>query len=503
MTSESLVLGRRNTVLATVIGTVLATYAGSATALEFEFDNGARLNWNTTLSVGASWRAEDPSRLLYTVPTAHCSAATRGRCRSARRLRRRTASPATRPPSSANLNYDSGDMFGMPFKLLSDVELKKGNFGGLVRIKAWYDYAQNENKVNVGNQANNYNGARPGLGPYATGPYGPCTPATPAGVPCLPYSSPGNNNWPKETLSDSGFEDEQQFDNLMLLDAYVYGSFDVGDTNLQLRLGNQVVNWGESVFIQGVNQINPIDVPAARRAGAELKEILLPVWMAYANWGFNFGSVEAFYQFQWNNTSVDGCGTYWATVETIISTSPGKCNSATVITSVLGGAAPGTTTPLIGQLGSNPFAQGNGLYVPLVKGKEPSDSGQFGFAFRFPVDKIDTEFGLYFMNIHSRLPIISGVAGTLPTTPLVLPPGALSPPQTTPYRASRRCDPADRPNPFWRIPGTGAEPARPERRHGAARRHAAARRARRPARPLDHPGHARSGSTRRTSRSSA
>ena len=37
--------------------------------------------------------------------------------------------------------------------------------------------------------------------------------------------------------------------------------------DLQMRLGNQVINWGESVFIQGVNQFNPIDVPAARRAG--------------------------------------------------------------------------------------------------------------------------------------------------------------------------------------------------------------------------------------------
>ena len=37
-----------------------------ATAIEFEFENGGKLNWNTTVSVGASWRAEDPSRELYT-----------------------------------------------------------------------------------------------------------------------------------------------------------------------------------------------------------------------------------------------------------------------------------------------------------------------------------------------------------------------------------------------------------------------------------------------------
>jgi hypothetical protein len=204
--------------------------------------------------------------------------------------------------------------------LITDVELRKGNFGGLVRVKAWYDQALNDETVRIGNQANDFNGTRPRPIPIAG--YAPCSVNTPAGAPCLPMSAPGQNNWPKAKLSDEGFEDEQKFDNVYLLDAYVYGTFDVGESSVQVRLGNQVINWGESVFIQGVNQVNPIDVPAARRAGAELKEILLPVWAAYANWGFNFGSIEAFYQIQWNNTSVDGCGQYF-TVSGTRSRGPG------------------------------------------------------------------------------------------------------------------------------------------------------------------------------------
>jgi hypothetical protein len=153
--------------------------------------------------------------------------------------------------------------------------------------------------------------------------------------------------------------------------------------------------------VQGVNQINPIDVPAARRAGAEVKEVLLPVWLAYLNWGFNFGSVEAFYQLDWENTSIDGCGTYWSVTEAIISASPHGCNSATVITPVVGQNG-------VPQFGSNPWSQANGLYVPLIHGQEPSNGGQFGIA-GIPVDKIDTEFGFYGMNVHSRTPIISVV----------------------------------------------------------------------------------------------
>jgi hypothetical protein len=215
-------------------------------------------------------------------------------------------------------------------------------------------------------------------------------------------------------LSDRGFEAEQQFENFYLLDAYVYGSFAISDTDLQVRLGNQVINWGESIFIQGVNQINPIDVPAARRAGAELKEILLPVWAAYANWGFSFGSIEAFYQLQWNNTSVDACGTYFSATSTLIGADPGACDSLTVIGGQLGNLAPGTVSPIVPQLGSQPFLQANGTYLPGTQGREPSDSGQFGLAFRFPVEKIDTEIGLYAMNIHSRLPVAGSITGTNP-----------------------------------------------------------------------------------------
>ena len=199
----------------------------------------------------------------------------------------------------------------------------------LVRGKAWYDDALENGDVRLGNQPNNYNGVRPGLGPQPGGTFVP----------------PLTGQWPRDSLSDEGFESEQKFSNAMLLDAYLYGSFGIGETDLQLRLGRQVVNWGESVFIQGVNQINPIDVPAARRPGAELKEVLLPVALAYANWGFGFGSMELFYQFDWDNTSIDSCGTYWAVTENNISSSPGQCNSATVITSVLGSA-----TPAVGRL---------------------------------------------------------------------------------------------------------------------------------------------------------
>jgi hypothetical protein len=412
MMSESTVQSRRNTVLATVIGAVLASYAGSASALEFEFDNGARLNWNTTLSVGSSWRAEDPHRWLYT----RADGSTIG-LYSAPLIPGTPVGPkdglaGNHAAGDGNLNYAKGDRFTTPFKLITDVEYKKDNWGALVRLKAWYDQALNEEEVRYGSQANEYNGVRAGLGSALPGrSYAPCTTPWSPGANCIPISPPGQNLWPKAKLKDDGFEDEQQFDNVFLLDAYVYGSFAIGSSDLQVRLGNQVVNWGESIFIQGVNQINPIDVPAARRAGAELKEILLPVWMAYANWGFSFGSLELFYQLKWENTSVDGCGTYFTATSTLISSDPASCRNLTPIGGQLGQVSGGVIVP---QLGSLSYMGSAGIYVPAVKGIDASDSGQFGAAFRFPVDAIDTEIGLYAMNIHSRLPYTGGDGGTNP-----------------------------------------------------------------------------------------
>jgi hypothetical protein len=368
MKSEFTVQGRRSTVLAAAIGTALAAYAGGAQALEFEFDNGTRINWNTTLSVGTSWRAESPHPYLYT----RADGALIGKWSGdplmpGEYAKKGDGLAGNQAGGDGNLNWGKGDRFSTPFKIISDVEIKKGNFGGLLRVKAWYDEALNSGDVRVGNQANNFNGVRPGLGPVPG--YGPCVGAggAPRASRCrLRDRTSGRRASSVTMVSRTSRSSTTSTCSMhMCMDRLRWA-----DTDLQLRLGNQVVNWGESVFIQGVNQINPIDVPAARRAGAELKEILLPVWMAYANWGLSFGSVEAFYQLQWNNTSIDGCGNYWARQSRPRSSrsTPASCRSATVLGNGMNvqPVPRDADGPLIPQLGSNPFQQAiNGTYAPL------------------------------------------------------------------------------------------------------------------------------------------
>jgi hypothetical protein len=80
----------------------------------------------------------------------------------------------------------------------------------------------------------------------------------------------------KDALDDAGAAVD-------ILDAYVWFDAELGETPINLRLGRQVLSWGESTFLfGGASVINPIDVSAARAPGAEVKDVLLPVNMFYS-----------------------------------------------------------------------------------------------------------------------------------------------------------------------------------------------------------------------------
>jgi hypothetical protein len=99
-----------------------------------------------------------------------------------------------------------------------------------------------------------------------------------------------------------------------LLDAFVYAKFDLGKMGAELRLGRQVVSWGESTFIQnGINVINHFDVSALRVPGSELKEGFLPQEMVNFSLQFNDNwSAQAIYITDWNETVPEPAGSITA-----------------------------------------------------------------------------------------------------------------------------------------------------------------------------------------------
>jgi len=332
---------------------MLLAFSGSALAFEFELEDGVKGSWNNTISFGANWRMTRPNAGLYSQPDGARLGLTGGK--------RGSGGSAT---DSGNLNYEKGDVINAPLQLLSDFAISKGDLGAFIRVKAWYDVAmENKNR---------------------------------------PYGNADNGYAKGKELSDSSQPDLLKYSGIALLDAYVYNTFDVG-TPLQIRLGNQVVNWGESLFVQGINQLNPVNLPALRKPGTEVKEALLPVWSIDANIALGGGaSLEGFYQFKWESSLVDSCGGYYSPVEFAITTDANRGTSCS-----------GVTTALYpGQKLDTPTLLRNGFYFPLTDGKDGSNTGQFGVALRLPIDAIDSEWGLYGMRINSRTPFVSAYTGT-------------------------------------------------------------------------------------------
>ncbi|MGH1463024.1 MAG: DUF1302 domain-containing protein [Neptuniibacter sp.] len=269
-----------------------------------------------------------------------------------------------------NLNFDKGDVVSNVFKGVHGLELKKDNFGAFGRVKYWYDM-----ELKDGDQ-------RHGHSPTA-------------------YSAQSSGN--KSGLNDDGFDDLAKFSGIELLDAFVYGEFDVDGKPLDLRIGRQVVSWGESTFlIGGINKINPIDVAALRRPGATLKEALMPVNLAYGSFGVTDStSVEAFYQLEWEPFAIDGCGTFFSTSDVA---APG-CNGVNV-GSLFGrnDSQNSWAGPFYDGTGVGSVGAGLDVAKRAAADDEPSDDGQFGFALRHYNENIETEFGAYFLNYHSRVP---------------------------------------------------------------------------------------------------
>ncbi|MGY2196770.1 DUF1302 domain-containing protein [Pseudomonas gingeri] len=253
-----------------------------------------------------------------------------------------------------HLNFKAGQTFSKIFKGIHDLELKYGDTGVFVRGKYWYDFKLQDEDLDFKNVSNDNR---------------------------------------KEGAKSSGGQ---------ILDAFVYHNYSIADQPGSVRFGKQVVSWGESTFIGGgINSINPIDVSAFRRPGAEIKEGLIPVNMFYVSQTLTDNlSAEAFYQLEWDQTVTDNCGTFFSQPDIV---SDGCKDNLRVLNSSR--TLPAALTPAL--IANGVDVNSEGVLVRRGADRDARDSGQFGVAFHYNFEPLDTEFGAYFMNYHSRAPIFS------------------------------------------------------------------------------------------------
>lgn len=247
---------------------------------------------------------------------------------------------------NGNANYERGDLVSSLFKMTNDVSLDYKNFGAFLRVLSFYDHAiQNKD-------------------------FDP-------------------NRSDQRTIRNRLGHDYE------IYDAYVRGNFDVAGHGLGVRVGKQVISWGESTFIpNGINTLNPVDVAKLRAPGSELKEAFLPIGMTQLALDVTDNvSLELVHQYQFRATRLEPNGSYFSTNDF---------------------ASPGGSKVLIagGAASELPIAMGGGAAaakIPRGADKTASDSGQYGVALRVMApDLNNTEFGFYHANYHSRTPLISG-----------------------------------------------------------------------------------------------
>lgn len=279
----------------------------------------------------------------------------------------------TQTGDDGRLNFKRGETFSKIFKGIHDLELKYGDTGVFVRGKYWYDFElKDESRL-------------------------------------------------FKDISDSNRKEGAQSSGAEILDAFIYHNYAIGDQPGSVRLGKQVVSWGESTFIMnGINAINPIDVAAFRRPGAEIKEGLIPVNMFYLSQSLTESlSAEAFYQLEWDQTVVDNCGTFFA-----VDVLQDGCASNYHVQSYPAGLA--GALGAVGAAGSS-----EGVMLRRAGDNDARDSGQWGVALRWLGD--ETEYGLYALNYHSRTPNLSYInadaasIAAIATTARGLPPAFRTP----------------------------------------------------------------------------
>lgn len=318
-------------------------------------DGEGKITFDSTFSAGVSVRAQDRDKRVIGIVNG-------GTSRSVNE-------------DNGNLNYERGEIFSGVLKGSHDFDISRGDTGFFARFGYFTDIAAAKKDF----------GTR------------------------LSSDDPA---FTAETAMDRdlGIYPHKRLDfDAELFDAYFRTQIDIAGRPMNIRLGKQVISWGESTLIQGgINVINPVDLTRLRTPGAELKEAFIPVPLLYVSQQLTDNvTIEAFNQFRFEPFRIDPLGTFFSSTDVF---SPGGSQSFTGF-----GRTPDNAH------GSQAVDNST---IPRGRDQYARDGGQFGGALRFFLPALNnSEMALYGLNYHSRLPIASLLQAECGTTP---PGGVLS-----------------------------------------------------------------------------
>lgn len=239
-------------------------------------------------------------------------------------------------------NFKRGSLINNRMSLFGELQLKHDNLGAVLRGSYFYDDVYNQRNANDSPDTVNKLGH--------------------------------NDEFTDRTRKLSG-------NNARLLDAYVYGNFDVGETQyLSVKAGRHLVAWGESLFWSNISQGQaPVDATKFNVPGTEAKDSYLPVGQVSASWSLNENlALVGYYQYEWDKTQLNPVGDYFGS-DTF---------------------GPGAEFYRLasGLVSSLP----NGAAVAYAGEKDPSNSGQWGLGVRYRITE-NTEVGLFHYRYNERI----------------------------------------------------------------------------------------------------
>jgi Protein of unknown function (DUF1302) len=170
-------------------------------------------------------------------------------------------------------------------------------------------------------------------------------------------------------LQRDGLSDEARKDlrfKARVLDFWLSKTFTLGEQQARLRVGNQVINWGESIITPGgINATNPVDAMRLSQPGTALKEGILPTPSISLASGLGNGfNAEIYAQTSWKPSYLPPSGSYWSVV--------------------------------------NGLGRGNEAYG-VTEGKA-KNGGQWGAALRWKPAGTSLDLGLYTVAYHDKSP---------------------------------------------------------------------------------------------------
>jgi len=303
---------------------VLALAAMAAcSAQAFEIDTGnpeLTLRWDNTVKYSAGFRLDDRSPGLSQTkfgPTG-------------------VVGPNNINQDDGNNNFDKG-LVSSRFDLFSEADLSWRNLGARLSAAAWYDVVYN----------------RPTSNTTLTSNHSPAS------------------EFPDDTRQVMGRDAE-------VLDAFVYGRFDLGGQVLSARLGRHTLLWGESLFF-GSNGIAggqaPLDlVKLLSVPNAQFKEVARPIGKLSGTLQLSDAvTLGAYIGYEWEKTRLMPSGAYLSSSDAL---------------------GPGAERINAGPTGTF-------LRQPDLEAK---DTGQGGVQLRWNVAAIETDIGFYAIRYHATGP---------------------------------------------------------------------------------------------------